>query len=90
MADHDVPEDLVALKAAFWAADARCAALSDQMPAADPQEQQRLEAELFMARAKRSTALGGLYAHPWWATQANRYQADQAVNNAARALADTE
>ncbi|MBS2539474.1 hypothetical protein KGQ20_42695 [Catenulispora sp. NF23] len=86
MADDDVPDDLVQLKRSFWAADKQCAELADRPDSTDPEVQAAMNAELSAARAERSRITTGLYAHPWWATQANRYQADQRVNAAARAL----
>jgi len=71
------PADLVELKAAFWAADAECAALADSGADSD---------KLNEARKKRSTIVGDLYAHPWWATAGLRYPADQRLNAAAKAL----
>jgi hypothetical protein len=85
VAENDVPEDLVKLKAAFWAADAECAALSARPDPADPDEQQRARDELKAANLKRLGIITEMYAHPWWATQNNRYEADLAVNAAAKA-----
>jgi hypothetical protein len=85
MADADVPEDLVRLKIAVWAVEARCAMLREQMQVADAQRRERLEAELYLARGRRSTAIAEMYAHPWWASQPSRRAGDLAVNEAARA-----
>lgn len=71
------PADLVELKAAFWAADAECAALADSGADSD---------KLSAARKKRSTIVGDLYAHPWCETAGPRYPADQRLNAAAKAL----
>jgi hypothetical protein len=88
VADDEVPEDLVDLKIAIWAAEARCALLREQLPSAEAGQRERLEAELYLARGSRSKAVASLYAHSWWAAQPSRHRADQAVNGAARARAD--
>lgn len=71
------PADLVELKAAFWAADAECAALA---------ESDADLAELRAARKKRLEIVVAMYAHDWWATAGPRYPADQRLNAAAKAL----
>lgn len=87
MADDAVPEDLVHLKIAVWAAEAQCALLRAQLQAADTDRRERLEAELYLARAGRSKAVAALYAHRWWAAQPSRRGADQVVDAAAKARA---
>lgn len=77
MADDDVPEDLVKLKATFWFLDRRCAWLADR-PDADE--------ALKDARVQRSQTVADLYAHPWWTAQPNRYAADQKIAAAARTI----
>ena len=84
MAEHEVPEDLVKLKAAFWAADAECTELSGRPDPEDPDEQQHALDELKAANLRRLGIITEMYAHPWWATQPNRYEADLAVNEAAK------
>ncbi|WP_194923194.1 hypothetical protein [Catenulispora pinisilvae] len=86
MADDDVPEDVVQLKRSFWAADKKCADLADRPDSPDPEVQAAMSAELAAARAERLRITTDLYAHPWWATQSNRYQADRKVAAAAKTL----
>lgn len=86
MADDEVPEDLVKLKRSFWAADKNCADLADRPDSSDPEVQAAMNAELAAARAERLRITTDLYAHSWWATQSNRYEADQKVTAAAKAL----
>ena len=86
MADDDVPEDLVQLKRSFWAADRQCADLADRPDSPDAEVQTAMSAELAAARAERLRITTDMYAHPWWATQSNRYQADRKVAAAAKAL----
>lgn len=85
MGEYDVPEDLVQLKVAFWAADAECIALSAGPEPTDPRERERARADLDAANAKRLGLIAEMYAHPWWRIQPNRYEADLAVNQAAKA-----
>jgi hypothetical protein len=85
MTDAEIPEDLVHLKIAIWAAEAQCAMLREQLQAGDALRREGLEAELYLARGHRSTAIAELYAHAWWASQPSRSAADLAVNAAARA-----
>jgi hypothetical protein len=86
VADDDVPEDLVQLKRSFWAADRECAALADRPDSPDPEVQAAMHAELATVRAERLRITTDMYAHPWWSTQSNRYQADRTVAAAAKAL----
>lgn len=86
MTDEDVPGDLVKLKRSFWAADKQCAELADRPDSPDPEVQAQMSAELAAARAERLRITTDLYAHPWWATQINRYQADRKVAAAAKTL----
>lgn len=88
MADAEVPEELVHLKIAIWAAEAQSAVLREQLQAADIPQRENLEAQLYWARGSRSKAVAQLYAHPWWASQPSRSSADQALNSAARAYAE--
>jgi len=88
VAAAEIPEELVHLRIAIWAAEAQSAELREQLQAVDAQRRESLEAELYLARATRSKAVAELYAHPWWAAQPSRNSADQAVNGAARARAE--
>jgi hypothetical protein len=85
VAGDEPPEDLVALKVAFWAADAECTALGERPAAPDSAGRERQAAQLNAALFKRARITAEMYRHSWWEEQPNRYEADQAVIRAARA-----
>ena len=87
VADENLPEDLIELKLAFWAADRLCTDIADRAVPSDPDLAAHQDAELHMARTKRAEIVGKLYAHRWWSQQPNRYAADQKINAAAKARA---
>jgi hypothetical protein len=89
MADEDLPNDLIELKLAFWAAEKLCADISERAVPSDPALAAQQDAELHMARTKRIEIVGKLYAHKWWSQQPNRYVADQKIIAAAKARAAT-
>lgn len=90
MADLDIPEDLLALKRDFLAADARCLEIADSLPSnvavleleANP-EPERV-AELVDARAERLEVLEQINRHPWWGQVESRYKASTALLEAAK------
>lgn len=85
VADENLPDDLIELKLALWAADRLCADITDRAVPSDPELAAQRVAELHMARTKRAEIIGKLYAHRWWAQQPNRRAADQKVSAAAKA-----
>jgi len=85
VADENLPDDLIELKLAFWAADKVCADIADRAVPSDPDLAAKQSAELHMARTKRAEIVGKLYRHKWWTQQPNRYAADQQINAAAKA-----
>lgn len=87
MADENVPDDLIELKLALWAADKLCADITDRAVPSDPRLAAQRDADLHMARTKRAEIVGKLYAHKWWRQQPNRSAADQKVSAAAKARA---
>lgn len=89
MADEDLPDDLIELKLAFWAADRLCADIAERAVPSDPDLAAQQIAELHMARTKRVEIVGKMYAHQWWGQQPNRYAADQKIIAAAKARAAT-
>jgi hypothetical protein len=81
----NVPDDLVALKVAFWAAQAKYRDLA-RLPAVSGARRQRHAAELVVARRMRNEVIAELNAHPWWGRQANSFEAEDAVTTAAMAV----
>lgn len=89
MADENLPDDLIELKLAFWAADRLCSDIAQRAVPSDPDLAAQQGADLHMARTKRAEILGKLYAHRWWSQQPNRYEAKQKIDAAAKARAAT-
>ncbi|GAA2003432.1 hypothetical protein [Catenulispora subtropica] len=89
MADEDLPDDLIELKLAFWAADRLCADIAERAVPSDPGLAAQQDAELHMARTKRAAIVSKLYAHKWWGQQPNRQAADQKITAAAKARTAT-
>jgi hypothetical protein len=91
------PEDLIALKARWYALKAECDRIAAQEPAGDflrgsyevrgfsDEQQAMLEA----ARARLRELTLEVARHPWKGTQPNRNAAEQELNRVARARADS-
>lgn len=86
----DIPSDVLELKRAYLAADARCQKLSAALPssvavlAGEADIDGEAHAALLEARSDRLEALERLNAHPWWSTVEQRYDAWMRLNRAAQ------
>lgn len=91
MAGYDIPQDLIDLQKAFWAADNHAAQLVAGLPlgvdiaageAEIPDETRKLVDE---ARRERSRLVAELYGHPWFETVNRVEPAHEALREAAKA-----
>ena len=86
MSDFDFPPDLLELQRAFFAADARCRQISDELPsAADVIAGVDVDyTELDAARRAQADAAAGISGHPWLASVTDRLGAQEALRKTAR------
>lgn len=84
MAAYDIPDDLIKLKAAFFAADEHCRHLGGlKLPASDFPV---IVTEYDDARRERIDLVMAIHRHDWWATVDNRNAADVVLVAAAKAF----
>ncbi|MEU6781508.1 hypothetical protein ABZ912_20070 [Nonomuraea angiospora] len=89
MADYDLPEDLIDLRRAFLASEARLVELRQTHPAstviaaseAELSEEQRVEWAAAFDESRRLAE--EIHRHGWWETVENRHSAWMALRNAA-------